>query len=140
MPNHKKFLQKDDLSLKNFMPDTSNGYVATAGSSLEAQDKKIDEIEIIDKLMEIKDPEIPVNIYDLGLIYGIKCHEGGDVDITMSLTAPGCPVAGEMPGKVARKVAILDNVGVVRVTLVWDPPWTPERMSEDAKLALDYCF
>ena len=134
MPNHKKFLQKDDLSLKNFMPDTSNGYVATAGSSLEAQDKKIDEIEIIDKLMEVKDPEIPVNIY------GIKRYEGGDVDITMSLTAPGCPVAGEMPRQVAKKVATLDNVGVVRVTLVWDPPWTPERMSEDAKLALDYSF
>ena len=140
MPNYKKSLQTDNLSLKDFMPDTSNGYIATAGLSLKTQDKKIDEIEIIGKLMEVKDPEIPVNIYDLGLIYGIKCYEGGDVDITMSLTAPGCPVAGEMPGQVARKVATLDNVGVVRVTLVWDPPWTPERMSEDAKLALDYSF
>ena len=98
MPNYKKSLQKDDLSLKDFMPDTSNGYIATAGLSLKTKDKKIDEIEIIGKLMEVKDPEIPVNIYDLGLIYGIKCYEGGDVDITMSLTAPGCPVAGEMPG------------------------------------------
>ena len=140
MPNYKKSLQTDDLSLKDFMPDTSNGYIATAGLSLKTQDKKIDKIEIIGKLMEVKDPEIPVNIYDLGLIYGIKCYEGGDVDITMSLTAPGCPVAGEMLGQVARKVATLDNVGVVRVTLVWDPPWTPERMSEDAKLALDYSF
>jgi metal-sulfur cluster biosynthetic enzyme len=58
----------------------------------------------------------------------------------MSLTAPGCPVAGEMPGQVAEKVAELDNVGLVQVTLVWDPPWAPERMSEDAKLALDYGF
>ena len=103
MSNYKKFLQKDDLSLRDFMPDTSNGYIATAGSILQTQDNQIDEI-------------------------------------TMSLTAPGCPVAGEMPGEVARKVATLDNVGVVRVTLVWDPPWTPERMSEDAKLALDYSF
>ena len=60
--------------------------------------------------------------------------------ITMSLTAPGCPVAGEMPEQVAQKVAELDNVGLVQVTLVWDPPWAPERMSEDAKLALDYGF
>ena len=96
--------------------------------------------KIIEEIKKIYDPELPVNIYDLGLIYRIKRYEGGDVDITMSLTAPGCPVAGEMPGQVARKVATLDNVGVVRVTLVWDPPWTPERMSEDAKLALDYSF
>ena len=68
MPNYKKSLQTDELSLKDFMPDTSNGYVATAGLSLKTQDKKIDEIEIIGKLMEVKDPEIPVNIYDLGLI------------------------------------------------------------------------
>jgi len=90
--------------------------------------------------MEIKDPEIPVNIYDLGLIYTIERHAGGDVDITMSLTAPGCPVAGEMPGQVARCVSELEDVGLVQVTLVWEPPWAPDRMSEDAKLALDYGF
>ena len=77
MPNYKKFLQTDDLSLRDFMPDTSNGYIATAGSNLETQDKKIDEIEIIDKLMEVKDPEIPVNIYDLGLYIWNQASRGG---------------------------------------------------------------
>ena len=84
------------------------------------------------------DPEIPVNIFDLGLIYDIDRRADGDVYITMSLTAPGCPVAGEMPGQVARAVAALDDVGAVSVELVWDPPWSPERMSEDARLALEF--
>jgi FeS assembly SUF system protein len=130
----------DDLSLSDFMPDVSNGYMATAGVKLNENSPKADELKIIDALMEIKDPEIPVNIYDLGLIYTIERHAGGDVDITMSLTAPGCPVAGEMPGQVARCVAELEDVGLVQVTLVWEPPWAPDRMSEDAKLALDYGF
>ena len=90
--------------------------------------------------MTVKDPEIPVNIYDLGLIYDIIRHDDGNVDITMSLTAPGCPVAGEMPGQVARAVAERPDVGQVSVTLIWDPAWTPDRMSEDAKLALDLDF
>ena len=84
------------------------------------------------------DPEIPVNIYDLGLIYDVIRQDNGDVEITMSLTAPGCPVAGEMPGQVAEAVAQVESVGNVGVELVWDPAWTPERMSEDAKLALDW--
>ena len=130
----------DNRTLKDFMPDVSKGYMAIAGTKLEGKTKKADEIQIINALMEVKDPEIPVNIYDLGLIYSIERHSGGDVDITMSLTAPGCPVAGEMPEQVAKKVAELENVGLVQVTLVWDPPWAPERMSEDAKLVLDYGF
>ena len=130
----------DNLTLKDFMPDVSKSYMAIAGTKLEGKSEKAVEIPIINALMEIKDPEIPVNIYDLGLIYSIERHSGGDVDITMSLTAPGCPVAGEMPEQVAQKVAELDDVGLVQVTLVWDPPWAPERMSEDAKLALDYGF
>ena len=130
----------DNLTLKDFMPDVSKGYMAIAGAKLDGKSEKAHENQIINALMEVKDPEIPVNIYDLGLIYGIERHSGGDVDITMSLTAPGCPVAGEMPGRVAAKVAELDNVGLVQVTLVWDPPWAPEKMSEDAKLALDYGF
>jgi FeS assembly SUF system protein len=86
----------------------------------------------------VHDPEIPVNIYDLGLIYDVIRQDNGDVEITMSLTAPGCPVAGEMPGQVAEAVAQVESVGNVGVELVWDPAWTPERMSEDAKLALDW--
>jgi FeS assembly SUF system protein len=86
----------------------------------------------------VHDPEIPVNIYDLGLIYDVIRQDNGDVEITMSLTAPGCPVAGEMPGQVAEAVAQVESVGNVGVELVWNPAWTPERMSEDAKLALDW--
>ena len=140
LSSKKKNTDKDDLGLKDFMPDVSHGYIATAGIKLSNTYQKPNKLEIIKALMEVKDPEIPVNIYDLGLIYNIDINHEGDVDITMSLTAPGCPVAGEMPNQVAQKVASLEKVGIVNVTLVWDPPWTPDRMSKDAKLALDYSF
>ncbi|MFO7482177.1 iron-sulfur cluster assembly protein, partial [Oceanibaculum nanhaiense] len=81
--------------------------------------------------------EIPVNIYELGLIYAINRQEDGNVHIMMTLTAPACPVAGEMPVQVAQAVAGVDGVGEVAVELTWEPPWTTDRMSEDAKLALD---
>ncbi len=129
----------DGLSLHDFMPDVSAGYTATAGRPLPAEQcRPADRTAVIAALMTVKDPEIPVNIYDLGLIYDIVCAPTGDVQITMSLTAPGCPVAGELPGQVAAAVADVASAGVVSVTLVWDPPWTAERMSEDARLALDY--
>ena len=76
---------------------------------------------IIKKIKEVYDPEIPVNIYDLGLIYTNDIAENGDVNITMSLTAPGCPVAGEMPGMVASAVSQVDGTGVVDVKIVWEP-------------------
>ena len=93
---------------------------------------------VIDALRTVFDPEIPVNIYDLGLIYDIAITADGSAMIEMSLTAPACPVAGEMPGQVAYTVSTVDGIGVVEVRLVWDPPWTPERMSEDARMALDF--
>lgn len=89
-------------------------------------------------LRTVYDPEIPVNIYDLGLIYECTMQDNGDVDITMTLTAPACPVAGEMPGQVAEAVAGVEGVGEVTVTLTWTPPWTPDHMSDDAKMALDF--
>ena len=92
--------------------------------------------KIVGVLKTIYDPEIPVNIYDLGLIYTHDITEQGDVAITMSLTAPGCPVAGEMPGMVADAVAKVEGLGVIDVKIVWDPAWTQDLMSEDAKLAL----
>jgi len=115
---------------------TPEGYRATAGQSL-ADGKAVDLADIVDALKSVHDPEIPVNIYDLGLIYDILRHDNGDVNITMSLTAPGCPVAGEMPGQVAEAVAAVKGIGLVHVDLVWEPGWTKDRMSEDAKLALD---
>lgn len=125
--------------LADFLPDTSSGYTAHAGQPLDLP-APADEELVIGALKTVKDPEIPVNIYDLGLIYEVVRQASGDVDINMSLTAPGCPVAGEMPQQVANTVAALDQVGRVSVTLVWDPAWTPDRMSEDAKLALDFGF
>ena len=127
----------DNLTLKDFMPDVSKGYMAIAGTKLEGKSDKADEIQIIDALMEVKDPEIPVNIYDLGLIYEIDCLDNCNVNIKMSLTAPACPVAGTLPGEIAEKVSLVDNVGIVKVKITWDPPWTPENMSDVAKVALD---
>jgi len=127
----------DGPDLADFLPDVSAGYIARAGERLAVASGPADPIAVEDALKSVHDPEIPVNIFDLGLIYDIDRRADGDVYITMSLTAPGCPVAGEMPGQVARAVAALDDVGAVSVELVWDPPWSPERMSDDARLALE---
>ena len=124
--------------LSDFLPDICNGYIAKAGSALENPFGQADPVAVEDALKSVHDPEIPVNIYDLGLIYDVERLHNGDVYVTMSLTAPGCPVAGEMPGQVARALAAVDGVGEVSVELVWSPPWTPERMSDDARLALDF--
>ena len=93
---------------------------------------------LIEAMRTVYDPEIPVNVYDLGLVYDVSLAANGDVAIKMTLTAPGCPVAGELPGWVADAVAAVDGVGEVEVALVWDPPWSPDRMSDDAKLALGF--
>lgn len=92
---------------------------------------------VIEALKTVQDPEIPVNLYDLGLIYSIECFDDGSVRIEMTLTAPACPVAGELPYDVGNAVAAVDGIGEVEVELVWDPPWTKDRMSEEARLLLD---
>jgi FeS assembly SUF system protein len=97
-------------------------------------DKLREEVEAA--LRQVFDPEIPVNIYELGLIYGIDVGEDGAVGIRMTLTAPNCPAAGAMPAEVESRVAALDGVKDVAVELVWDPPWDQSRMSESAKLEL----
>ena len=100
-------------------------------------DEKTDlEEKIVEALCTVYDPEIPVNIYELGLIYDIAVGEDAKVAIKMTLTAPGCPVAGEMPGMVERAVAYLEEVAEVSVELVWEPPWTPEMMNDAARLQL----
>lgn len=93
---------------------------------------------VVAQLREVFDPEIPVNIYDLGLIYEIDLAGDGRVDIIMSLTAPGCPVAGQMPQMAADAAAKAAGVRSAHVALTFDPAWTPERMSEDARLALGF--
>ncbi len=117
-------------------PDAPADFKATAGAPLPQGQAVAGEDKIVEALRTVHDPEIPVNIYDLGLIYKLDIAANGDVAVDMTLTAPGCPVAGEMPGQVADAVAAVEGVGQVTVTLVWEPGWTPERMSEDAKLAL----
>ena len=91
---------------------------------------------VIDALKGIYDPEIPVNIYDLGLIYGVEVTEDGDVAVTMTLTTPHCPVAESMPGEVEMRVVSVPGVRDAEVTLVWDPPWGPDRMTDEARLEL----
>ena len=91
---------------------------------------------VVEALKSIYDPEIPVNIYDLGLIYGVEVGDEGHVVVTMTLTTPHCPVAESMPGEVELRVGSVPGVGTVDVNLVWDPPWDPQKMSDEAKLEL----
>ncbi|MBW8785084.1 MAG: SUF system Fe-S cluster assembly protein [Novosphingobium sp.] len=91
---------------------------------------------VIASLREIYDPEIPVNIYDLGLIYGVDVTDDGDVAVTMTLTTPHCPVAESLPGEVELRVAAVPGVRDAEVSVVWDPPWDPAKMSDEARLEL----
>ncbi|MDX2222379.1 MAG: SUF system Fe-S cluster assembly protein [Rhodospirillaceae bacterium] len=113
------------------------GDSVTSGAPLPPGAKVAGEDAVVEALRGVFDPEIPVNIYDLGLIYDCSIADNGNVDIRMTLTAPACPVAGSLPKEVADKVAAVDGVGEVSVTITWDPPWTPANMSEVAKVALD---
>jgi FeS assembly SUF system protein len=92
--------------------------------------------QVIDALRTCFDPEIPIDIYELGLIYELKVSKDGVVDVQMTLTAPNCPVAGSLPGEVERKIREIPGVKEARVELVWDPPWDRSRLSEAALLQL----
>ena len=118
-------------------PAVPEGTSARAGAKLAEGQQKAPDEAIVEALRTVHDPEIPVNIYDLGLIYDTDRLEDGDVRILMTLTAPACPVAGEMPYDVAAAVSGVDGVGEVEVVLTWEPPWTQDRMTEDAKLILN---
>jgi FeS assembly SUF system protein len=115
----------------------AEGEKIISGSPLEPGIKVASEDSVVEALRTVFDPEIPVNIYDLGLIYDLKVLETGNVDVLMTLTAPACPVAGTLPKEVADKVAAVQGVGEVGVTITWDPPWTQANMSEVARVALD---
>ncbi len=101
-----------------------------------SEDQKIVRERVIETLQTVYDPELPVNLYDLGLIYRVDVSENFDVKIDMTLTAPACPVAGTLPGEVQRKVEAVPGVNSASVELVWDPPWNRDRMSEAALLEL----
>jgi FeS assembly SUF system protein len=130
----------DGPGLADFMPFAATPgepVVARAGSALPEGTPAAEKDAAIAALRTVFDPEIPVNIYDLGLIYDLEILSDGSARIEMTLTAPACPVAGEMPVWVADAVAAVDGIGEVEVHLVWEPQWTPDRMSDEAKLALD---
>ena len=93
---------------------------------------------LVEACRTVYDPEIPVNIYDLGLIYTIDVNDENEVNVTMTLTAPGCPVAGEMPGWVAEAIEPIAGVKHVEVALVWEPPWGMDMMSDEARLELGF--
>ena len=114
----------------------SEAYAGTGEKPTVPIDPKKVEAAIIEALQTIYDPEIPVNIYELGLIYGVEVAEDGRAEVRMTLTAPACPVAGAIVEEVAEKAGHVDGVSTAHVELIWDPPWTPDRMTEAAKLEL----
>jgi FeS assembly SUF system protein len=93
--------------------------------------------KLVAAMKTVYDPEIPVDIYELGLIYKVDVADNKDVAVDMTLTAPGCPVAGEMPDMVKAALETVEGIGAVTVNMTFDPPWTPDRMSEEAKLELN---
>ncbi|MET4132471.1 FeS assembly SUF system protein [Porphyrobacter sp. MBR-155] len=107
---------------------TGNAPTGGDGSDLQA--------DVIAALREIYDPEIPVNIYDLGLIYGVEVDDDADAIVTMTLTTPHCPVAESMPGEIELRVSSVPGIRDAEVVLVWDPPWGPHKMSDEARLEL----
>ncbi len=117
--------------------DYLDGFLQEKPAGLKGSEPGGDVYEgIITALREIFDPEIPVNIYDLGLIYGVEVSDEGHAVVTMTLTTPHCPVAESMPAEVELHVGSVPGVGTAEVNLVWDPPWDPQKMSDDAKLEL----
>ena len=94
--------------------------------------------KVIDVLKTVYDPEIPVDVYELGLVYSVNIKQGNVVEITMTLTSPACPVAESLPPQIEEKVAAIEGVSSARVDITWDPPWAPEMMSEAARLTLGF--
>lgn len=112
-------------------------YVAKAGKPLPSGEQIAVREAVIEALKTVSDPEIMINVWDMGLIYNIEIKDNGDVFIDMTVTAPTCPVAGILPGQAAEAVAAVKGVGSVEVKLVWEPAWTFERMSDDAKMMFE---
>jgi len=117
--------------------DEINTNSMEARSSLSAEETERMTQDIIAALKTVFDPEIPADIYELGLIYKVEIKEDRSIDVDMTLTTPNCPAAEELPVMVENAVASVPGVGVVVVRIVWQPPWTPERMSDEARLVLD---
>ena len=111
-------------------------FVARAGEPLEPGTVAASCELVVEALRSVYDPEIPVNIYDLGLVYDVGVSDRGEVNVRMTVTAPACPVAGELPQWAADAIDRVEGTGEIEVHLVWDPPWDQSMMTEDAKMAL----
>ena len=124
-----------EKNLNDFLPDKNSSYYKKLNNN--EVNESILKKDVVDKIKKVMDPEIPVNLYDLGLIYNIDIDSSNNVLINMTLTNPNCPVAGSMPKNVGLAVENLDNLSSVSVNLVWYPKWDKSMMSDEAKLALD---
>ena len=125
----------EQKKLNDFLPDKNASFYKQFNNPKII--KGISKDQIIEKIKTVMDPEIPVNLYDLGLIYNINIDEKNNIDIEMTLTNPNCPVAGSMPESVGKAIATLQDISSIKVNLIWHPKWSKDMMSEDAKLALD---
>ena len=129
-----KNLETNNLEANSLEAKTTNMQTHSALPA-EETDRLAD--EIVAALKTVFDPEIPADIYELGLIYKVDIKDDRSVDVEMTLTTPNCPAAGELPQMVENAVASVAGVGIVNVNLVWEPPWTPDRMTDEARLVLN---
>jgi FeS assembly SUF system protein len=129
-----KNLESKNVDTKDMEAKTSN---METQSALPPEETERLSGDIVAALKTVFDPEIPADIYELGLIYKVELKDDRSVDLMMTLTTPNCPAAGELPQMVENAVASVPGVGVVNVNLVWDPAWTPDRMSDEARLVLN---
>ena len=128
----------EDKSLSDFMPKLNTEDEVVLGSTKENISHNIRKDEVVEKLSNINDPELGINIYDLGLIYDFSISSTNDINISMTLTTVNCPVADSMHNDVAKEIASIEDCGKVKVKLTFEPPWTKDMMSEEAKLALGF--
>ena len=117
-------------------PEATHGAWTPEGE-VPPKPQAISEDAIVNVLKTVFDPEIPVDIYELGLIYAVEIGDDGNIKVEMTLTTPSCPSAQELPSQVEESIRLVPGVNDVQVEVVWDPPWDPSRMSEDARLALN---
>ena len=125
----------EEKQLEDFLPDKKSSYIKKFNNSNITT--KINQEQVIECIRTVVDPEIPVNLYDLGLIYEIKINDKNDIKIKMTLTNPNCPVAGTIPENVGKSVEKLKYLNSIEVSLVWYPKWSKDLMTDEAKLALD---
>ena len=125
----------NEKNLKDFLPDKNSSYFKDLNNT--QVEIKLSKKDVVNKIKTVMDPEIPVNLYDLGLIYEIDIDSKNNVLVKMTLTNPNCPVAGEMPKNVGLAIEKINGISSIKVNMVWYPKWDKKMMSDEAKLALD---